>query len=250
MRRSRVRRLFARRRPASCCCRRRRVRGADDSGAQAAGRAARDARPVLSVWSMGDRLADDRTKHGRARRTAWSGWRASTAARTGSWGSRTTPARAHEAGRVGSLPDAHRLPLRGGRRRARAHLHEPLLPDDLEVMSRPVTYLTWEVRSADGRAHQVSLYFDCTAELAVNTADQKVIWTRAQAGALSVLGVGSQQQPSLRSSATTCASTGATSIWPCRPPQCHGDRLNQTARRAFARRARCPTRTTCGCRGR
>jgi hypothetical protein len=73
----------------------------------------------------------------------------------------------------------------------------PLLPDDLEVMSRPVTYLTWEARATDGRAHQVSLYFDCTAELAVNTADQRVTWTRARVGPLRVLSVGTQQQPVL-----------------------------------------------------
>ena len=31
----------------------------------------------------------------------------------------------------------------------------PLFPQDLDVLSRPVTYLTWEAVSTDGAAHQV-----------------------------------------------------------------------------------------------
>ena len=31
----------------------------------------------------------------------------------------------------------------------------PLLPSDLDLMSWPVTYLTWKVVSMDGKEHQV-----------------------------------------------------------------------------------------------
>jgi hypothetical protein len=70
----------------------------------------------------------------------------------------------------------------------------PSLPDDLDVLSRPLTYITWEVRSADGKAHAVSIYFDASSELAVNTPDQAVVWSRAQAGGLGVLRIGSADQ--------------------------------------------------------
>ena len=43
----------------------------------------------------------------------------------------------------------------------------PLLPEDLMVFSRPVTYLTWRVGSADGREHDVQIYYDNRAELVV-----------------------------------------------------------------------------------
>ena len=46
----------------------------------------------------------------------------------------------------------------------------PALPDDLDVLSRPATYLTADVRAADGRAHAISLYFDASALLAVNVS--------------------------------------------------------------------------------
>ena len=73
----------------------------------------------------------------------------------------------------------------------------PALPDDLDVLARPVTYVVWDVKSTDGREHAVSLYFDACAELAVNTSDQPVAWSRFQIGKLSVLRMGSQQQPML-----------------------------------------------------
>ena len=70
----------------------------------------------------------------------------------------------------------------------------PVLPDDLELLSRPVTYLTWDVSSTDGAAHDVSLYLDCDPVLALNEATQQVVWSRAQAGPLTVLSAGSQDQ--------------------------------------------------------
>jgi len=73
----------------------------------------------------------------------------------------------------------------------------PLLPADLDVLSRPVTYLTWEVSSADGKEHSVSLYYDNSAELVVNTPDQQVVWERMKIGNLNVLKMGSKDQPIL-----------------------------------------------------
>src|ERR1700676_3484790 len=36
----------------------------------------------------------------------------------------------------------------------------PAFPDDLRVMARPITYLTWEVKSRDGAPHDVTVYLD------------------------------------------------------------------------------------------
>jgi hypothetical protein len=73
----------------------------------------------------------------------------------------------------------------------------PLLPSDLDVLSRPLTYITARVRSTDGGRHRVQLYFDACGEIAVNTPDQKVVWGRSQVPGLDVLGLGSQDQPVL-----------------------------------------------------
>lgn len=70
----------------------------------------------------------------------------------------------------------------------------PALPDDLDVLARPVTYVTFDVRSTDGGQHDVSLHFDAGAQLAVNNVEQRVGWSRMKLGDLSVLRVGSLDQ--------------------------------------------------------
>ncbi len=73
----------------------------------------------------------------------------------------------------------------------------PTLPDSIEVLSRPVTYLTWQARSTDGKDHAVSVYYDNSAELVVNTPNQPVTWSRPNVEGLSVLQMGSKDQPIL-----------------------------------------------------
>lgn len=77
---------------------------------------------------------------------------------------------------------------------------EPALPDDLDVFSWPLSYLTWNVRSIDGANHQVELYDSASSQLAVNKPDEVVEWTKAAAGPLTTLRVGTKEQPVLGSS--------------------------------------------------
>ncbi|HVT12515.1 MAG TPA: DUF4965 domain-containing protein [Fimbriimonadaceae bacterium] len=44
----------------------------------------------------------------------------------------------------------------------------PLLPDDLDVFSRPVTYLTWAVHSMDGKRHNVQIEFLAHTDICMN----------------------------------------------------------------------------------
>lgn len=73
----------------------------------------------------------------------------------------------------------------------------PDLPRDLDVLSRPVTYLNWTVRSTDGKAHNVSVYYDNGAALVVNTTDELATWTSETANGLNILKMGSVAQPIL-----------------------------------------------------
>jgi hypothetical protein len=76
----------------------------------------------------------------------------------------------------------------------------PLLPNDLNLIGRPVTYISWQVKSNDGKDHAVSVYFDNSAELVVNRSDQKVSWSRFQHNDLDILRIGSQEQSILQKS--------------------------------------------------
>jgi len=78
----------------------------------------------------------------------------------------------------------------------------PMLPSDLKLLSCPVTYLTYAVRSADEKPHDVSLYFDVSAEWVVNKPSQQVVWHRTPAdiSGMSFVYMGSAEQPILEKS--------------------------------------------------
>ncbi len=70
----------------------------------------------------------------------------------------------------------------------------PALPDALDVLSRPLTYVTLDAKSYDGQPHTVRLYFDITGEWAVDKPDQKVEWGRAQVPGMVALKIGTEKQ--------------------------------------------------------
>ena len=57
-------------------------------------------------------------------------------------------------------------------RQAGINLHlvffTPAILSDLDVLSRPVTYLTWTAESTDATPHQVSVLLDVDPVIAVN----------------------------------------------------------------------------------
>jgi hypothetical protein len=73
----------------------------------------------------------------------------------------------------------------------------PLLLDDLELLSRPASYVWLRARSLDGKRHDVHVYLDMTSQWAVNVPHQKVVWSSQETGELRVLSFRSEQQPVL-----------------------------------------------------
>ena len=77
----------------------------------------------------------------------------------------------------------------------------PALPGDLDVLTRPLTYISFDARSMDGREHEVAVDFDASSVIAVNTPEQKVTWSRVRLGeGLEALRAGSVEQPVLEKS--------------------------------------------------
>lgn len=74
----------------------------------------------------------------------------------------------------------------------------PALPDDLDILSRPVTYVTQDVAATDGQPHKVSVTFAAGSEITVNTPNQPVKADPARTlDGLTVLRAGSVAQPVL-----------------------------------------------------
>lgn len=76
----------------------------------------------------------------------------------------------------------------------------PMFPHNIDMMSWPVTYLIWRIHSVDGRQHKVSIYYDNTAQLVVNTEDEAVVWSNETVNGLETLRMGTQSQPVLQKS--------------------------------------------------
>jgi hypothetical protein len=74
----------------------------------------------------------------------------------------------------------------------------PMLPDDLSLLTAPISFITYDVRSLDGKKHNVQVYFDASAEWVVNESNQEVTWNRADGpNGLSLFRFGSKDQPVL-----------------------------------------------------
>ena len=154
--------------------------------------------PYFSVWSMADHLTDQPTKH-------WTGKVQSMASLVRVdgkcyrvMGSQPRELPALEQTHLEVLPTHTEYTFEGAGVRVGLTFLTPALPDDLDVLSRPVTYLTWRVEARDGKPHDVQLYFDASAQLTVNTMDERVGWSRYRVGDLQVLRMGSTEQPVLQ----------------------------------------------------
>ncbi len=76
----------------------------------------------------------------------------------------------------------------------------PLLVDDIDLVSRPLSYINWSLKSVDGKEHHVELYFDISGYACLNHKGQKVIWNKSDSGDLEVLKMGTQEQSVLKTS--------------------------------------------------
>jgi len=76
----------------------------------------------------------------------------------------------------------------------------PALPDDLEVLARPLTYLIFDARATDGATHQVAIYQEAAGEIAVNEPHQQVDCAKPEAAGLEVVRIASHEQAVLAKS--------------------------------------------------
>ncbi len=148
--------------------------------------------PYFSVWSMADKLTDQNTKHWTGREQPIFGlaridgktWRFMGA------DPREIPAMTQTS--LAVTPTHTTYEFQAGQVSLTVSFFTPAFPRDLDVLSRPVTYLTV---SATGQGeHELSVLIDVDPVIAVNTSDEAVTWSRSRAQGLTVLNVGSRDQ--------------------------------------------------------
>lgn len=74
----------------------------------------------------------------------------------------------------------------------------PLLLNDMDIFIRPVSYITYKVRSNDNRHHNIKVSFSTSTNIAVNKPLQQVAAEMYVANKLSVLKAGTTEQPVLK----------------------------------------------------
>jgi len=74
----------------------------------------------------------------------------------------------------------------------------PLLINNLDILSRPVSYISFKTKSNDRKGHNVQLYFGISSDLSVNLPEQPVMATQYANGNLSLLKAGTVEQPILK----------------------------------------------------
>jgi len=153
--------------------------------------------PYFSVWSMADQLTDEDTKH-------WTGAAQPIAGLARIDGQtyrfmgatpRSVPAMQQTSLEV--TPTRTIYTFQAAQVTLTVTFFTPAFPKDLDLLSRPVTYLTFAV-TGDG-AHDVTLLIDADPLIAVNTRDEEVTWGRSRIPGLTVLNAGSREPPGRRS---------------------------------------------------
>jgi hypothetical protein len=162
--------------------------------------------PYFSVWSMYDHLTDGPTRH-------WTGAPQPLIGLIRVDGKmyrymgdspRETPALPQTSLHV--APTHTDYKFEGSGIRLDLSFFTPAFPQDIDLLSRPVTYLTWTLTATDGKLHQTDLLLDVNPVIAVNTENQQVTWSRALipgntgSSGLTVLSVGSRDQQPLNRS--------------------------------------------------
>ena len=157
--------------------------------------------PYFSVWSMATNLTDQNTKH-------WSGSEVpidglirldgrlyrymGTPPRQMLGLQDAIPAMKQVAVEITPLHTIYRFEQAGVR--LEFAFFTPSFPKDLDVLSRPVTYLSWSAQSTDGSPHQVDLILDVDPRIAINEDTQPVVWGRTRTAHTTSLNIGSQEQ--------------------------------------------------------
>ncbi len=148
--------------------------------------------PYFSIWSAADKLTDRDTTHWTGKRQPIAGLARIDGKVYRFMGTHPKEVPAMEQVSLSVTPTHTVYRFRADEVELTVAFFTPAFPGDLDILSRPVTYLT--VTASGQGNHEASILIDVDPVIAVNTSDEAVTWSRARAGELSVLSVGSRDQ--------------------------------------------------------
>ena len=148
--------------------------------------------PYFSVWSMADKLTDQNTRHWTGRPQPIFGLARIDGKTWRFMGDDPREIPAMEQTSLDVTPTHTNYQFQAGQVTLSVSFFTPAFPKDLDVLSRPITYLTVSASGQDD--HELSVLIDVDPVIAVNSADEAVTWGRSRAQGLTVLNAGSRDQ--------------------------------------------------------
>lgn len=158
--------------------------------------------PYFSVWSFADHLYDDFTRHWTGAKNSLTGFAwidhqpyrfAGRMEQPQSPEDQETPAMLQTDLIIKPLSSTY--VFEAGGITLQVDFTTPLLPENPDVMSRPVSYVSFTAHSNDRRPHHLKLYFDVSGEWCVNNPNQKVVWGRKDLETgISTMYIGTEEQ--------------------------------------------------------
>ena len=150
--------------------------------------------PYFSVWSFNDRLTDGPTRHWTGAPQPMTGIARidGKAYRFMGRDPESVPVLQQQSYRVTATHTFYRFT--GGGIQLDLEFFTPALTDDLDLLSRPVTYVSFTAKSLEASTHKVSILFDVDPVIAVNDRSELVVTSRHRTQSLEVLSVGSRDQ--------------------------------------------------------
>jgi len=154
--------------------------------------------PYFSIWSPADRLWDAETVHWTGKKQGLHSMAYIDGKPYRLMGSR--PSFAGPLAQISLAVNPTQTIYTFGNNSVRITLTftTPALPEDLGILTRPVTYVGYKAESVDGAPHAIKLYFDCSSEVCADQPDQEIIFNQPLIAGLTVLNVGTTEQPILK----------------------------------------------------
>jgi len=151
--------------------------------------------PYFSVWSPTNRLTDSDTIHWSGHAQPLTGMVRVDGVTYRVLGNQPRSIPALEQVGFAMTPTRSTYQFAGAQVALTLSFTSPLLCDDLDLLARPVTYLTWDLESRDGKPHQVELLVLVDGALAVNTDQQSVVAQPETVTGLRCARLGTPDQP-------------------------------------------------------
>lgn len=162
--------------------------------------------PYFSIWSTTDRLSDGKTRHWTLAPHELVGliridgrvFRFLGSTTTGhEWRNARQPSGMRQV-EADVRPTQTRYRFEDAGVALEVTFLTPLLPDDLDLLSRPFSYVHFELSSLDGEAHECELYLEAAANIACGDPDELMVWERDElASGWSDLRIGTWEQNQL-----------------------------------------------------